>query len=279
FLRIFTKINYFRKGNLLPFEKCGHIFVTDAGYAKYLGHNHIVTGNDRCTPFAKDMDFIITRFWLDLNKGFSTKVSFPKSFNVISKAKIILASHLSASLSETFDELVKKKDQGDLSDEEAIRICHELKVKETLPENINNHNISQTIRFLTDDNQLDMIHREAQRKDVALKEKDVALKEKDAALKEKDEELRKANEQILQQQKQELIRKEKEEKAAKECASRIEFEKDRTKFVNDEWQIIKAKAKKSFLPNILIILSHICIIYYSFFNWQLEVRVLMVICI
>jgi hypothetical protein len=264
FLRIFTKINYFRKGNSLPFEKCGHIFVTDAGYAKYLGHNSIVTGNDRCTPFAKDMDFIITRFWLDLNKGFSTKVSFPKSFNVISKAKIILSSHLKASLSETFDELVKRKEQGDFSDEEAIRISHELKVKESLPENINSDSISQTIRFLTDDNQLGMIHREAQRKDVALKEKDEELKEKDEAFKEKDEELRKANEQIHKQQEQERIRKEDEEKAAKERSSRIEFENDRTKFVNDEWQTIKEKVKKNFLLNILIILFHICIVYYSF---------------
>jgi len=90
-LRIFTKINTFRRGkNNVPFEKIEHVYVTENNLAKYLGHNNVVKFEESDTTFAKDIDYVITKFWFKLKKGFNDKAALPKSFDFITKAKLLL---------------------------------------------------------------------------------------------------------------------------------------------------------------------------------------------
>lgn len=121
YFNLFTKINTFRNGNNNnKFEKCGHLYVTETAFVKYLAHNNLVKFGDNDTPFAKDIDFVTTRFWFTLKKGFSNKQSLPKSFDVVTKAKIILSSHLTNGISKSYENLLAEKKSGKLTDEEAI---------------------------------------------------------------------------------------------------------------------------------------------------------------
>lgn len=60
----------------------------------YLAHQSKVKFEEDDIPFAKDIDFITNKFWFKLKKGFSNKSSLPKSFDVVTKAQIILSSQL-----------------------------------------------------------------------------------------------------------------------------------------------------------------------------------------
>jgi hypothetical protein len=63
YFKLFTKINTFRGGvNNSRFEKCGHLYVTETAFVKYLAHNNLVKFEDYDTPFAKNIDFVTTRF-------------------------------------------------------------------------------------------------------------------------------------------------------------------------------------------------------------------------
>jgi hypothetical protein len=169
YFNLFTKINTFRKGiNNNRFEKCGHLYLTETAFAKYLAHNNLVKFEDYDTPFAKDIDFVTTRFWFTLKKGFSNKQSLPKSFDVITKAKIILASHLTNSISSNYQDLLADKRSGKLTEDEAIARSYSLREKPNTPEEINLSNIDEALDFIINENHLEDFYREKVRKEQLL---------------------------------------------------------------------------------------------------------------
>ncbi|MDO9154837.1 MAG: hypothetical protein Q7U47_14215 [Paludibacter sp.] len=171
FFNIFTKVNFFRKGyNNKPFNKIGHIFISDSGFAKYLGHNNSVKFENSDTTFAKDLDFVTTQFWIELKKGFSGISEFPKSFNVLTKAKIIISSHINSSMSKEFDQLVKDTEQGKITKEEALARSYALRLKPNLPIEVTHENIDETFDFLNNENHLADIYQEQIKKDELVKE-------------------------------------------------------------------------------------------------------------
>jgi len=171
FFRMFTKVNYFRKGkSSRSFDKIGHIFITNSSFAKYLGHHNNVKFQNSDASFAKDIDFITARFWIKLKKGFSEKTDFPKSFNVLTKAKIIISYQINSSMSKEFDKLVKDTNEGKLTKEEALQRSYSLREKPSLPLDINDSNIESTFDFLNNESYLDNIFREEERKNELIKE-------------------------------------------------------------------------------------------------------------
>lgn len=169
YFNLFTKINTFRNGaKNNRFEKCGHLYVTETAFAKYLAHNNLVKFEDDDIPFAKNIDFVTTRFWFTLKKGFSNKQSLPKSFDVITKAKIILSSHLTNGISKNYESLLADKKSGKLTDEEAIARSYSLREKPTAPEEINLDNLDEALDFLQNENYLEDFYREKVRKEQLL---------------------------------------------------------------------------------------------------------------
>jgi hypothetical protein len=168
-LRIFTKINSFRRGNNgMPFEKIRHIYVTENGFAKYLAHNEKVKFGNYDIPFAKDIDFIISKFWFKLKKGFSNKNDLPKSFDVITKAKIIISSHINSSLTKEYDKLHSDFKNGKLTENEASNLNVAYKEKPDTPEKVTSENIDSSLDFLFDDDIQDNILRERTRNEKLL---------------------------------------------------------------------------------------------------------------
>lgn len=181
-LRLFTKINTYRRGkNNVPFEKIQHIYITENGFAKYLGHNNAVKFEDTDIAFAKDIDYVITKFWFKLKKGFNDKAALPKTFDLVTKAKIIMASHINNSLSDNYDKLQSKFNKGEFSEEVAIELSHAYKEKPNSPELITSENIDDSLHFLDDENFIEDFLREKTRKETEFHE---TLLEKEALEKE-----------------------------------------------------------------------------------------------
>jgi len=239
YFRIFTKINTLRRGvNNNKFEKCGHIFVTETSFAKFLAHNSLVKFDNYDIPFSKDIDFITTRFWFTLKKGFSKKQTLPKSFDIVTKAKIILSSHINNSVSKGYELLLKEKKQGILSDEEALARSYALRSKPNAPEEITIDTLDTTIDFLQNENHLEDFYREKVRKEQLLESK------------------QKENEE-LQEKLNSFYQKEEFEKKQQRNEF-IEYQRD--SYIREQWQILKKKNNRDLLFLLLIVSLNIILI-------------------
>ena len=161
-LSIFGKINYKRRGkNNLPFEKISDIYLTENSVSKYLAHNNAVKFQASDTAFAKDIDFVVSRFWFKLKKGFKqSNAPVPKSFDLINKAKIIISAYTNNSISREYQRITNDLRKGRLTEEEVVLLNLELKSKTNAPEYVNETNIDETLDFLTDENFVENVKRE-----------------------------------------------------------------------------------------------------------------------
>lgn len=176
-ISIFTKINALRKGDSRKnFERIGHLYVTETSYARFLGHSNLLKVGEDDFSYCKEMDFLTTKFWFHLNKGFSKKQNLPKSFDLINKARIILSSHLNSSVSERFDDFTEKIKKGELNEKQIKAYNYELKSKISTPEKINIDSVDDSLQFLEDDNYLNNFYDEILAKEVRLSEQETELK-------------------------------------------------------------------------------------------------------
>ncbi len=268
YFNLFTKINTFRKGvNNNRFEKCGHLYVTETAFVKYLSHNNLVKFEDYDTPFAKDIDFVTTRFWFTLKKGFSNKQSLPKSFDVITKAKIILSSHLANGISKSYENLLEEKKRGKLTDDEAIARSYSLREKPNTPEEINIDNLDEALDFILNENHLEDFYREKVRKEQLL---ETTQKEK--------EELELALQSYKDKENQESER-----------IKKIEYDQRKSVYVNKAWNEHRKSNNKDLLLLFTITIFTFVLVAVPFFiglsmelkewflkfqNWQIFVIII-----
>jgi hypothetical protein len=241
-LQMFSKINNQRNGiNNVSLEKIKYLYVTENRFALYLGHNNKVKFNDTDTSFAKDIDYVITKFWFKLNKSFGRTTSLPKSLDVLTRARLVLSSHISASLSEKYDELNKKTKDGSLTKEEAVELHNLYKKKPLLPESIDSTNIDDTLSFLYDDNFTENFLREKAKQEQKQREQEEKFQEYESenrAIKAENNDTKAENQSLKKQ----LAYFEKQR-----------LEKDSNDFAIKEWE------KQKYYRNTLYVLFWICL--------------------
>lgn len=190
-LSLFTKINTERKGiNNTSFEQIKYIYMTESSLAIYLAHNNIGKIKEKDFPFAKSIDFFITQFWYKLNKGFSTQ-NLPISFEIITKAKIVLSTYISKDFLRYYEEICQEYKNGELTEEKVGLLIQELRNKPQIPDDISEKNIDDTLAFIQNKDFIENVYRENSLKSQKLKEQDEELKNKDDIIKNKDRELEK----------------------------------------------------------------------------------------
>lgn len=178
FLKIFTKVNSLRKGqSKLKFEKIRYIFMTENRFALYLAHNYSVKFENQDIPFAKDIDFITNKFWFKLKKGFSDSTKVPTSFDVVTKAQIILSSHINQSVYQEYTNLQQKISEGLLDKEEAAEIYLNLKEKTNKPEEVTINNLDKSLDFLSNETFFADFYREKQQKEKQYSQLQIELAE------------------------------------------------------------------------------------------------------
>lgn len=100
-------------------------------------------------PYVTTLDFLTNRIWRKLNKGFGDN-KYPKSFDIVTKAQIVLSSYVSGSVSNEFEDFKMMLSKGTISKEEAARTLVELKSYMLKPEDINIENIGRTLLTISD---------------------------------------------------------------------------------------------------------------------------------
>jgi len=102
-LKLFTKINYLRdNNNAIGFENIGHIYITADRFTLYLANAVQSKMNNEYVPFAKNIDYITNKFWFKLKKGFAVDSQIPISFNVVTKAQVVLSGQVKQRVSQAF---------------------------------------------------------------------------------------------------------------------------------------------------------------------------------
>jgi hypothetical protein len=238
YFKIFTKVNYFRNGeSRKQFEKIGHLFITENGFAKYLAHNNSVKFEENDVPFAKEIDYIITKFWFKLKKGFSDKQSLPISFDVVTKAKLILSSHLTSNVSAGYKKLLEDTKSGKLTKEEALQRSYEFRERPNRPEDINIENVESSLEFLNNESYFEDLFREKERKEALLSETQT-----------KNEELQ-----------NEINRRDKIEADSKQKLNEEEYDKEKASYVNTEWGKVKRNQNSDLLFSTIVFLLNLAI--------------------
>lgn len=150
-LKLFTKINVLRKGvSNYGFENCKYILLTGNRYLHYLAHNSEIKKNEKDVPFATDIDFITDKFWFKLKKGFGSSKDIPKSFDMITKAQMVLASQINNTVQEKFTVLNDKFNKGEITKEEAISLNYRLRENSLKPEEITEVSINDSLTFINE---------------------------------------------------------------------------------------------------------------------------------
>lgn len=151
YLKLFTKINVLRKGiNNQGFDKCKYILLTGNRFVQYLSHSKHVKNSEKDIPFATDIDYITDKFWFKLKKGFGTNDNKPISFDIITKAQIILSSQISLTVQEKFTTMNDDFNKGKITKDEAISLNYELRESALKPEQITELNIDESISFINE---------------------------------------------------------------------------------------------------------------------------------
>ena len=240
YFKIFSKVNFFRKGeSQKQFENIGHLFITENRFAKYLAHNISVKVRENDVPFAKDIDYIITKFWFKLKKGFSNKQSLPISFDVVTKAKIILSSHLTNNVSHCYQILIDETKSGKLTNEEALQRSYELRVRPNRPEDLNIENVENTLEFLNNESYFEDIFRENERKDTLLYQ--TQLK----------------NEELLN----EINRRDKIEADKLQKLNEEKYDSEKCSYINTQWKVEKRKNISDLLFSTIVFLINLVLAF------------------
>jgi hypothetical protein len=152
FLKIFSKINSLRRGvSDVGFERIGYILMSGKSVAHYIAHSPEVKFKEKDIPFATDIDFITNKFWFKLKKGFGDKNGIPKSFDIVTKAQIVLSSQINSSVYDKYNLLTEQYEQGIVTKEEAVSYHNELRDNVRNPEEIIPESIEDSLIFIAND--------------------------------------------------------------------------------------------------------------------------------
>lgn len=148
-LKKFTKINYLRKGvSNTGIDKIAAIFMTENGLTQAVSFSELVRTNGGI-PFATNIEFMTERLWFKLNKGFSDNVNLPISFDIVTKAKIVLSSQLNSAVSNSFRKLKLEHQEGRLTDEQAALLIADLRSRPSNPDDFTENDLDDSIEFIS----------------------------------------------------------------------------------------------------------------------------------
>ena len=145
-LTFINYINVHRRNRFTSLERSKCILLTGNNTTLKVDSSFKENGY---VPYATTLDFMTNRIWRKLNKGFGDN-NYPKSFDVVTKAQIVLSSHVADSVSKEFEDLKQKLSNGSITKEVAARTLIDLKTQVLKPEEINAENTNPVLLTISD---------------------------------------------------------------------------------------------------------------------------------
>src|SRR5690606_11021432 len=147
---------------------------------------------------------LTNKLWFKLNKGFG-KGDYPRTFDIVTKAQIILSTQLNDSVGDKFDELQIKFKNGALTEEQAVASIAELRRQAKRPEDINEYDVDDVLKSIEESSIEDYLKEQEIFKNRAAKQE-----QENKRLKENIEKIEKEKQQKEKEYQESLIEKEKE---------------------------------------------------------------------
>ncbi len=198
-LRLLNYISMIRKGSVSGFEKSKCILLTGNSTTMAVAFHPLIKQNGD-VPFATTLEYITNKLWFKLNKGFGSN-SYPKSFEIVTKAQIILSSQIVGSVSQEFEKIKKEISEKCKSEDVIIAELAELKTRVRKPEEVVDSSIEEVLDTISmADTERYLREREIERQEAEKrkKENERLLSEMNIVKKEKEEDEAKAKEAIKQ---------------------------------------------------------------------------------
>jgi hypothetical protein len=105
-LKFLNYINIFRKGNSdVSFENIGAILLTGNSTTIKIAWDEKIKKNGNI-PLATTLSFITNKLWFRLGKGLGNNTD-PKSFDIVTKAQVVLSTQINDSVAEKYDEVAE----------------------------------------------------------------------------------------------------------------------------------------------------------------------------
>lgn len=128
------------------FENIGYILLTEARNINLVAWDETVKEQGQ-VPLATNMQFLTNKFWFKLNKGFGQK-DCPISFKITTRAQILLSSHLTEKIRNSYLELQQQINNGSITEDIALKVLCELKTRSKLPEELQDENMNDILSSL-----------------------------------------------------------------------------------------------------------------------------------
>lgn len=136
-------IGFLRQGHIInSFEQAVCVTLTNNNGIMRLERNLQL---EEKVHRVTSMDYIINKFWFQLNKGFG-QGKLPKSMEVLTKAQLVLSTQLTKTVTEQFDKIRTEYDKGNMSHDDMVASIMMLRRKMRYPEDIIPDSTEETIR-------------------------------------------------------------------------------------------------------------------------------------
>jgi len=149
-LKKFTKINYFRNGiSKAAIDNVAAIFLTEKWLIRSVAFSEEVYEGKGFVPYATNIEFLTERLWFKLNKGFGQNPT-PHSFDVITKAKIVISSQFNYKISNEYNKLNEKYKSGEIDEKSTAMLIAELRQKSLNPDAMDYDRLDEAISSVSD---------------------------------------------------------------------------------------------------------------------------------
>lgn len=163
-LNLLNNISLIRNGNTSGFENSKCILLTGNSTTMAVALHPLIKQNGM-VPFATTLDYITNKVWFKLNKGFGCN-NYPKSFEIVTKAQIVLSTLIVGSVSQEFERIKKEISEKDKSESVIAAELAELKERVRKPEDIDANRIDEILDTISlADSERYLRERELERKE------------------------------------------------------------------------------------------------------------------
>jgi hypothetical protein len=150
YLRFLNYVSIHRKeANENNFENVGYILLSGNSKTLQIAWNENIKSYG-FVPLATTLSFLTNKFWFKLNKGFG-KGNFPLTFDVITKAQIVLSNQINDSVGKKFEELQAKFKAGNIDEEQAKASIIELRRQTKKPEDVRSEEIESILESISEE--------------------------------------------------------------------------------------------------------------------------------
>jgi hypothetical protein len=247
------------------FEKCQYIFLTRNRTTINISLMRELKP-EKSVPLATRPDFLTDRIWFKLNKGFGSQF-YPKSFDAIAKAQIILSNKMGLAIEKKYKQITESYENGNLTLDQALETRAALMTEFRYPEEIEANNLERIIEIESTENVEEYIkeHYKFKEKSRQIEIENKNLKEtvekNQKAISEKDEEHLKKIESISTENKITAI------------GIQIENHNTMLQFVEDDILHLKDKEFSSIRANkiinpAIVTIAFIAITLFFLFAWK-----------